>query len=569
MKLRLTIYFLFIFFFQKLTAQNVGINNPAPAASALLDLTSTSKGLLTPRMTTTQRLAISLPATGLLVYDTTLNTFFYFNGTVWISLLNTSAGWGLTGNAGTNAVANFLGTTDSVDVTVRTNNIDKFKFKADGRFEIGKKGINPSYLSALGVSPMLIVASENQDNNIIFQASNNSGNPASLYFGYSGGKTTVPTLANPGSETGNIFFSGYDGTKYVPAVGISASIDGIPGLNDMPGRLEFLTTSDGSISPSTRMTILNNGAIGVGTTAPFTKLDINGGLSVRAGVIQRGATQINVTTDLGLYSQTAASPIRLATNNAPIKFYTDQGGLNSAGTNATMAVDNANGGAVKIASETSGLGNASVPDAKAALDIESTTKGLLIPRMTSIQRLAIASPPVGLLVYDTSLDMFFYFNGTVWVKLSNNLSGWNLSGNAGSSAATNFLGTTDNTDFVTRTNNTEKMRLTATGNLGVNTATPVSRLETAGSLGTAIATTNISLTLDADDHTVIITGGTPTITFPSPGAAARREYILVNQTSTVRATSTYINFSGVVTSGIPANSSITIQSNGSSWFRIQ
>ena len=40
-------------------AQNVGINNPTPAASALLDLTATDKGLLIPRLTTIQRNAIS------------------------------------------------------------------------------------------------------------------------------------------------------------------------------------------------------------------------------------------------------------------------------------------------------------------------------------------------------------------------------------------------------------------------------------------------------------------------------------------------------------------------------
>jgi hypothetical protein len=52
----------------------------APAASAVLDLVSTSKGLLVPRMTTTQRLAIAAPAASLLVFDTTLGQFFYYLG---------------------------------------------------------------------------------------------------------------------------------------------------------------------------------------------------------------------------------------------------------------------------------------------------------------------------------------------------------------------------------------------------------------------------------------------------------------------------------------------------------
>jgi hypothetical protein len=64
----------------------VGIGNASPAASSLLDITSTTKGFLPPRMTTTQKNAIATPATGLQVFDTTLNQISYYNGTSWINL---------------------------------------------------------------------------------------------------------------------------------------------------------------------------------------------------------------------------------------------------------------------------------------------------------------------------------------------------------------------------------------------------------------------------------------------------------------------------------------------------
>jgi hypothetical protein len=54
--------------------------------SAQLDVISTTKGFLPPRMTTTQRNAIASPAAGLIVYDTTLNLPHFFNGTIWVSL---------------------------------------------------------------------------------------------------------------------------------------------------------------------------------------------------------------------------------------------------------------------------------------------------------------------------------------------------------------------------------------------------------------------------------------------------------------------------------------------------
>ena len=55
-----------------------------PDASAIIEAISTTKGFLFPRMTTTQKNAIASPATGLMVYDTTLNLISVYNGTMWI-----------------------------------------------------------------------------------------------------------------------------------------------------------------------------------------------------------------------------------------------------------------------------------------------------------------------------------------------------------------------------------------------------------------------------------------------------------------------------------------------------
>ncbi len=62
--------------------------------------------------------------------------------------------------------------------------------------------------------------------------------------------------------------------------------------------------------------------------------------------------------------------------------------------------------------------NAAAPDTTAILDVNSSTKGLLIPRMTSLQKTAIANPATGLLIYQTDGDMgFYYFNGASWLLL--------------------------------------------------------------------------------------------------------------------------------------------------------
>ena len=59
------------------------------------------------------------------------------------------------------------------------------------------------------------------------------------------------------------------------------------------------------------------------------------------------------------------------------------------------------------------------PNTSAVLDLTSTTKGILIPRMTAAQRTAIATPATGLLVYQTNAPAgFYYYDGTAWLLLA-------------------------------------------------------------------------------------------------------------------------------------------------------
>ncbi len=77
--------FMSLFMVYRMHAQ-VGINNDgsSPEASAMLDVKSTTKGMLTPRMTETERLSISSPATGLIVFQTDGNIgFYYYGGSGW------------------------------------------------------------------------------------------------------------------------------------------------------------------------------------------------------------------------------------------------------------------------------------------------------------------------------------------------------------------------------------------------------------------------------------------------------------------------------------------------------
>lgn len=74
---------------------NLGVGTPTPDASAKLDVSSTTQGVLLPRMTSMQRTAITNPAAGLLVYQTDgVAGYYFFNGSIWSSFR------GLTGPQG-------------------------------------------------------------------------------------------------------------------------------------------------------------------------------------------------------------------------------------------------------------------------------------------------------------------------------------------------------------------------------------------------------------------------------------------------------------------------------------
>lgn len=114
---------------QAIKAQSVGIGTVSPHASAQLDVSSTGKGLLIPRMSKTEKNNIATPATGLLVFQHEPDSigFYYYSGASWLWLINTlqedTLAWKTSGNTGTNTANHFLGTTNNVPISFRQNNI--------------------------------------------------------------------------------------------------------------------------------------------------------------------------------------------------------------------------------------------------------------------------------------------------------------------------------------------------------------------------------------------------------------------------------------------------------------
>lgn len=128
--------FVFVIIAAFSNGQNVAINSTgaAPVASAMLDITSSTSGLLIPRMTSVQRTAIATPATGLVVYDTTTGSFWYYNGVIWVQLLNANTGWALAGN--TLAGTEILGSLNAQPVRLFSNNLERMRVLSSGQIAV-------------------------------------------------------------------------------------------------------------------------------------------------------------------------------------------------------------------------------------------------------------------------------------------------------------------------------------------------------------------------------------------------------------------------------------------------
>ncbi|GAB2870907.1 glycine-rich protein [Hymenobacter ruber] len=122
-----------------------------------------------------------------------------------------------------------------------------------------------------------------------------------------------------------------------------------------------------------------------------------------------------------------------------------------------------------------GIGTAT-PAASALLDLTSTTRGLLAPRMTATQRTVIVSPDAGLLVYQTDgvQPGFWYYTGAAWTYLSPNAAGDNL----GNHTATQNLNLGANK--LVGNGGTQGLSISASGQVGLGGVAPTNWLDIQG-----------------------------------------------------------------------------------------
>ena len=368
----------------------VGIGTTSPAATALLDISSTTRGFLAPRMTTVQRDAITTPATGLQVYNTDTNTHDYYNGTAWISFAT---------SAGSAIVLADVDNDTKIQVDESGLDEDTIRFDTAGSQrmiidEVGKIGIgntSPDHLLDVGNGNMRLWLST---------STNSAADPYGLGFTSGAGEETRRfTIASEQlSNRQALQFGDVNGGGNSTYFGVGHSTDS--GTNYIP---DFVINGVGDI--------------GIGTNAPTEKLHISegnifidkagaGGKGFKIG----GGADANTSA---IYTTTYGHVEYVTTGTSDHSFYS---GNSTASGNQIMEMDGLTRNvaiemALNVGNETSSL------DSTAILQANSTTRGFLAPRMTTLQRDAITTPATGLQVYNTDNNSHDYYNGTSWVAL--------------------------------------------------------------------------------------------------------------------------------------------------------
>lgn len=605
------------------SAQNVGINatGAAPDASAILDITSTSKGLLVPRVALTATNAagpITSPATSLLVYNTAtagsspnnvVPGYYYWNGTSWVVFSTASnTAWTLTGNSGLNAAVNFIGTTDDKALIFKSFNNSFLEFGRRGT--LGLTQSYPDYTDA--TEKVTYVRSALQfeapaanfykpkmftDADGNFRVKGSSAGTDFFEFGSTGSNN------NGGFE----FIIGDDGDEPM----IFKSYHYINGMSEImrlqSGRMAVgsnsfnatnpekllidagattsynLMTGKGSIDNYLQINVQNNSATGNASSDVVATAN-NGSESVNyidMGINSGSYTNTSLPVLGGantayLYSTGNDFVIGNGTATRPIRFFT--GGF--ANTNERMRISGT--GDVAIGTTTV---NATNPE-RFLVDAGTTTsvnaivaKGSINSYLQfNIQNLSngTSSSSDVVATADNGSETTNYID--MGINGSTNASGamggpndaylYNVGQDlliATGTATKSLIFLTGGTSEATN----ERMRINGTGNVGIGTNSPSSTLEVNGSIGQAITTTSLNITLNATHYTVILNNGsTPSVTLPAAAGNARRVYVVVNQTSGARTVSSYRDFSNSGVTTIPANSSITVQSDGTNWYRI-
>lgn len=451
------LFYILSLFITQFTFAQTGIGTTTPNASAKLDVFATNKGFLPPRVTltsVTDATTIASPAEGLLVYN--LGSvglqagYYYWNGANWATIATaTSAGNGVTASDMVklyDGVGNAT-TINSTGVPFTVTTSGKYLIDYATSATCGNCTLTINFQVRDGANSNAVIASDMQtsySNNV--HAEYNGKVEANLIAGRS---YNVLVTASSGGIYGNDYTRVYmkQVSGNLPVTGqsvdyVSTSLSNAYSnvgsgydivLQQLNGGNIPYNTSTGIYTLTANKTYMLQAQLRANTASTggaylqYTWVDATTNTPL---VSNSDALISSSTSGAGYGSKEVVQIIYTPTTNQTIK-------LRSTGTSGTQSIVMGSAVITQIGSSAIvnpwvlsgndvynttgevGIGT-TTPSASALLDLTSTTKGLLIPRMTAAQKTAIASPSAGLMIFQTDAPIgFYYYTGSNWLNISN------------------------------------------------------------------------------------------------------------------------------------------------------
>jgi hypothetical protein len=436
-------------------AQGVGINNPSPDASALLDLTSTDRGLLVPRMTTIQRNAIPVPALSLMIFNTTAARFEFFDGTAWVPFVRDS--WSVTGNTGTDPSTHFVGTVDGQPLAFRTNGTERMRVASGPSTSVGINTPNPSStLHVLFTLPSNINSAVQLETNQSTSATNigfrNTPNSKFASLGMlSNGDFGLGLDCNFGGcafgtevfrvkPNGNFGMGTPNALDRLHVVGNIRMVDGNQAANKV-------LTSDANGRGTWQVPKQPNHHVVVGT------------LPTVISTIMTPLPQMSITFTpnhpIAIVHFSGSTPNGTVSCNTMVEFQVVVNG--SIVTTFPTGVTGEGGLSTDILGYDAAFTYpiAVTPGVPTTVQINARSTNCSVP--SSVNRSLVVIDPNG-----TGL--------TTTTGTPPSTGSWDVMGNAGTNNNVNFIGTTDGQPLVVRTNNTERLRVNSNGKVDLGLA---------------------------------------------------------------------------------------------------